>query len=485
VSPASVAALRASLVGDALLPGDPEYDPDAMLYYEGPARRPCLIVRCNTTSDVQIGLRYAIDKGLRLSVCSGGHNMMRWSVLDDAVALDLGRLNHIRVSPDAKEAHIGPGARSYEVVPALSLGHASMTNSGGYWNTAQGGFLLGGGHSITSRSTGIGVDNILAMEVVLADGRAVNVSEQADEHPDLFWGMRGGCGFAFGIVTSYRMRLHPECGGEGSCLAGSLRFPSADMARVAKAFIQYVPDADWRLGLETGIDPSGHVLVTGVFNGRAEDGWEALKPLMTIPNTTLLDNSFRKTGNYFEAWSHLETGFQQHQTHTRGETVSAFFKESLPPSTWERLVQGYQALGIDYNIGIYAMGGAWSAQAVDAMAYPHRKYRYNLDLDAMFTTESLVDVVHAWSQEAFDKLVRPNCEPDCEVYCNYPHRMDNYAKKYWGPNLPRLSLMKSRWDPHGVFTFAQSIPPAQNGTSGTGIYYITAGGVAVPDGADP
>mmetsp|Transcript_60249 Transcript_60249/g.168222 ORF Transcript_60249/g.168222 Transcript_60249/m.168222 type:complete len:547 (+) Transcript_60249:88-1728(+) len=463
VSSESVATLRAKLLGDVILPGDPEYPSAAQLFFKIFIRRPCLILLCNSTSDVQIGLRYAIDNGLPLSVRSGGHNLMGWSVLDNAVALDLRRLNFVHVLPGAEEAHIGPGALSHDVIKALSLGHARMTTAGGHPTVAVGGFLLGGGHSIIGRSAGIGVDNILGMEVVLADGRVVNVSEKADEHPDLYWGLRGGCGFAFGIVTKFRMRLHRECGGDGSCLAGYLRFASSDMSRVAEAVVQYVPDADRRLGIETATSGDGAVLVQGVFSGRAEDGWEALKPLMNIPNATLLENAFQKTDNYYEAW--LRSGGSSNIHHTvsriRAQTRSAFFKESLPSSAWDGLMQGFLALGIDFNIGVYAMGGAWSAPPVNATAYPHRKFRYNLDLNAVWHNESLDDAVYAWLGEAYTKLLLPSCEPDCEVYCNYAGPLKDYAKSYWGANLGRLSHMKSQWDPHGIFTFPQRIPPAQ------------------------
>ena len=205
----------------------------------------------------------------------------------------------------------GPGAFSDDVVRTLPLEHQLQTSTGGCPTVALGGFLLGGGHPIIARSTGAGVDNVLGHEVVLANNTVVYTS--ATQHPELYWGLRGSCGLSFGLVTSFRMKAYPDtCAGPGGCYAGHLIYAPKDITTVAEVFATHVPNADPKLGMEafmfTGVAgypsaPHGGFLVPGVWNGfPARDGLRALQPLSTIPNVTILENTFAKRSSYREAW---------------------------------------------------------------------------------------------------------------------------------------------------------------------------------------
>ena len=149
-----VTVLRRSLQGDVLVPGEPGYAAATQQWSKTFTRRPCVVVRCNTTADVQLGMAFARAHALPLSARSGGHNYMGWAVLDGSVLLDLKRIGHIRVAADKKTVEVGPGAFSDDVVRTLSLEHQLQTSTGGCPTVALGGFLLGGGWSSSAWEQG-------------------------------------------------------------------------------------------------------------------------------------------------------------------------------------------------------------------------------------------------------------------------------------------------------------------------------------------
>jgi hypothetical protein len=454
VCPSDVSALRAAITGEVLTPADAAYS-NATIQWNGQfTRHPCLVIVCNNTRDVQEGMRFAREHGMQLSARSGGHSYTGQAILDNAVALDLRRLNWVRVLPGGQEADIGPAALSGDVVRALSQedGRGLQTSTGGCPLVALGGFLQGGGHPIIARSTGVGLDNVLGHEVVLANGTVVNTSATA--HTDLYWGLRGGCGFSFGIVTNYRMRLYPECSGEGSCLGGTISYAKDDLLTVSKFFFDNAPTADPKLGLMH----QGN-RVQGVYNGDADAGREALKPFLNIPNTTVLSNDFQSWGNYYAAW---RWGVSHNNTPPadgvlRVLTRAVFLKENLPDEDLQALID------TGHGFAMTAMGGKWSEPAANATAYPHRDFKVNFFMQPIWKNASQDAAVISSFNTSYFKHVWPNCAPNCQVYCNYPDMsLPDYAKAYWGPNLERLQILKRRFDPDEIFSFPQSIPPARD-----------------------
>ena len=387
-------ALRQAVSGQVLVPGDPGYQVSTLQWSKTFARRPCVVLRCNTTADVQAGMAYARTNHLPLSARSGGHSYMGWSVLNGSLLLDLRRINHVRVAANKKTAEIGPGALSDDVVRTLALEHKVQTSTGGCPTVALGGFLLGGGHPIIARSTGAGVDNVRGHTVVLANGTVVQTS--ATQHQELYWGLRGSCGFSFGIVTSFHMKLYPDpCAGPGGCYAGHLIYAPEDVTAVAHVFAEYVPKADPKLGMEAFTftaaaneqsAPRGGFLVPGVWNGYpSADGLAALQPLLNIPNVTILENTFAKRDSYWEAWLAGIGGPRDPMAPVRREYIqSAFMKKPLPKPAWEALFAGAVGLGVNGSVGMNAMGGVWGQGATNKTAYPHRDFLFNLEMNAVW-----------------------------------------------------------------------------------------------------
>jgi len=205
MSEAEVQELRARFRGELIAPADAAYDAARKVYNAMIDRRPALILKCADVADVMAGVNLARERNLLLAVRGGGHNGPGLGVCDDGLVIDLARLKGIRVDPKNKTVRVEGGCLWNEVDHATHAFGLAVP-SGFLSTTGVGGLTLGGGIGYLSRKHGLTIDNLLAVDLVLADGRLVTAS--AEENPDLFWAVRGGGG-NFGVVTSFLFRAHP------------------------------------------------------------------------------------------------------------------------------------------------------------------------------------------------------------------------------------------------------------------------------------
>jgi FAD/FMN-containing dehydrogenase len=207
-APASVLVeeLRSMVRGEIVTPDDDRYA-DASQIWNGAhdGHRPALVVRCESASDVAAAVGIARRNELTIAVRGGGHSIPGFSTGDGVFVIDLSPMNDARIDAAARRASVGGGAVWADVDPATQA-HGLATTGGLISTTGVAGFTLGGGIGWLMRKHGLACDNLLAAEVVTADGRIVRASE--GENPDLLWGLRGGGG-SFGIVTQFEFALHP------------------------------------------------------------------------------------------------------------------------------------------------------------------------------------------------------------------------------------------------------------------------------------
>jgi FAD binding domain len=233
--PSVLDALRSRLRGTTLVRGDEGYDVARRVWNGAIDRHPSCIVGCADAEDVSHAVRIAADHGLRMTVRGGGHNVAGRSIHDGTLLLDLSRLRHVSVNQELRVATVQGGAVWRDVDRATAI-EGLATTGGLVSSTGVGGFTLGGGAGWLMRKHGLACDNVRSAGVVLADGRFVRAS--AREHPDLFWGLRGGAG-GLGVVTSFDFQLHPL----REVLAGLIVHPAERAGEALRAFRDFAVDA--------------------------------------------------------------------------------------------------------------------------------------------------------------------------------------------------------------------------------------------------
>ncbi|PZF83315.1 FAD-binding oxidoreductase, partial [Jiangella anatolica] len=279
--------------GELIRPGDDAYDTHRNAYQRHGA--PALIVRASSTDDVRRTVAAAQEQDLVLSVRSGGHGGPGFATNDGGIVLDLGPLDGVEVLDAGRRlVRIGAGARWAGVTRALAP-HGWSISSGDTTDVGVGGLILGGGMGWLVRQEGLTIDALVAAEVVTADGRVLQAG--ADEHPDLFWALRGGGG-NFGVVTSFDVIAQPV----PEVYSGHIAYPRADAATVLRGWrdvMRAAPDAltSMVVLLPEGFAPQALIVGVCVAHGDAAAAEQVIEPLLRIGGATPLDLRVRPYGD--------------------------------------------------------------------------------------------------------------------------------------------------------------------------------------------
>ena len=224
-----------SFAGELIGPDDTEYDTSRALFNAMIDKRPALIARCKNVNDIASVIRFARDHDLPLAIRAGGHNGGGLASVDDGVVCDLSLFRDVSVDPNARTVRVGGGCLWGEV-DAATQPHGLAVPAGIISTTGVAGLTLGGGHGYLTRAHGLTIDNLLSAELVLADGTQVTAS--ADEHPDLFWAIRGGGG-NFGVVTEFVFRAQPV----DTVVGGPTFWALEDTDKLLAAYREWLPSA--------------------------------------------------------------------------------------------------------------------------------------------------------------------------------------------------------------------------------------------------
>jgi len=444
-----VSELRARLRGELLGPGDAGYEPARALWNGAIDTHPGAIARCQGSADVLAAVRYARDAGLLVAVRGGGHNVAGTASCDHGLVLDLSPMKGAQVDPAGRTVWAQPGLLWGELdheTHAFGL----ATTGGIVTHTGIAGLTLGGGIGWLMRKHGLTSDNLLAVDLVTADGQLVRAS--AREHPELFWGIRGGGG-NFGVVTAFQYRLH-EVG--PTVLAGSILFPADDggeLLRFYRDFAEAAPDElatvlNLRYAPPLPIIPEylhGVPVVSVVvcWAGPIEEGLRVLEPLRRH-GRPLLDLIAPKP--YL---AHQGT-FDATVPHGLHYYWRSEYLGTLVEHAWaSRSPRSYTI--------IFHLGGAVARVPDEAAAFTGRTAGFAVNVNAVALPEDAAEQA-AWAR-GLGQALHPL---SAGVYMNFldDEGQDRVRAAYGPAKYQRLADLKKVWDPDNFFRRNQNIRPS-------------------------
>lgn len=439
------AALQATIEGRVLVPGEAGYDEARTVWNAMVDRRPRYIVQSAGVSDVASAVRFAVDQDLDVGILCGGHGIVGHAVPEDGLMIDLRPMGRVTVDPVARRALVQGGAL-LGALDRAAQAHGLATTAGNVSHTGVGGLTLGGGMGWLARQHGLSCDNVVSFEVVTAAGDTVRAS--ADEHPDLYWALRGGGG-NFGVVTEFEFSLHPE---PGRAVTAEFHYPVAEATR---------PMRRWR-------DLSGTAPRQATYSATIADGVVALGLVwvgdpdqgeaVTSDLADELADVAEPVTRIVEPMSYLQ--LQTREDDIEGHTWRRYWKGHYFNALDDELIDALLARdGSDLpNVSLQAYGGAIADVADAETAFSRRDTAFE------FVAAS------RWTDPADD-------ERRMSAARRYAGTMDRFAsgayvnvlgddgvaglrRAYSEEKLARLTAVKDAYDPVNVFHLNQNIPPS-------------------------
>ncbi|MEX3843459.1 FAD-binding oxidoreductase [Paraburkholderia sp. BR10882] len=457
LSSETIATLKSALRGEALQPGDAAYEEARQIWNAMIERRPALIVRCRGCADVRQTVALARESGLPLAVRGGGHNIAGSALCDGGIVIDLSPMKSVRVEPATRRAYVEPGATLHDFdheAQAFGLATPLGINS----TTGVAGLTLGGGFGWLSRRFGMSVDNLVAADVVTADGNLLRAS--AEENADLFWALRGGGG-NFGVVTMFEFALHPV----GPEIYGGLVVLPFDAAKEALTHYREAAEAMpedltvWSVSRLAPplpfLPPEVHgkpVIVFAIcYSGPPENGPNAVEAVRRFGPPC---------GEHlgpmpYAAW---QQAFDPLLTPGARNYWKSHNLDALPDGLIDTLIDAIAALpSPECEIFFGQIGGATLRVAPDAMAYPNRDALYVMNVHGRWSDPADDARCVAWARGFFEASAPYALG---SVYVNFLTDDErSRVEAAYGPNMSRLVAVKTKYDPHNLFRHNQNIRP--------------------------
>ncbi len=452
--------LRSHFTGQVILLGDADYEDARRVWNAQVDRRPAVIARCADAADVSASIEFARREGLEVSVRGGAHNAAGVAVVDDAVMIDLSLLRQVAVDASARRARAGGGALNGDV-DAATQAHGLATPLGLVSHTGIGGLTLGGGMGHLTRRHGLSIDNLVAAEVVLADGQPVRAS--ADEHPDLFWAIRGGGG-NFGVVTEFEFQLHPV----GPMVQFGLLFwgldQGRDALRLARDVIADLPDDVNVVIVGLSAPPApfvperhhfqpGYALMITGFGSETEHAavvdrirrqlpplFDMVTPMPYVEVQQLTDEA--------AAW-----GFH---VSDKGTQIAELTDDVIDviSEQWPRKASPASVMFL------YRLDAAYSAVREDDTAFGGgRSPRFQVFILAFASTAELLRTDRAWVR-SFWRALQPHALSRGSYVNDRSDFSDDWVRASYAGKYARLARIKAHYDPENLFRHNVNIAPA-------------------------
>jgi FAD/FMN-containing dehydrogenase len=461
VTTAADAARRelTGFAGQLIAPEDAGYDEARKLYNAMIDKRPALIARCAGPDDVAKAIAFAREHDLTVAVRGGGHNGAGLGSVDDGVVIDLSLLREIEVDAQARTVRVGGGC-TWSEVDAATNEHGLATPSGIISTTGVGGLTLGGGLGHLTRKCGLAIDNLLEAEMVLASGEQVRAS--ADEHPDLYWAIRGGGG-NFGVVTSFLFRLHEV----GTVIAGPTFWPVEAAVEVLSAYREFLPGAPRELNgffMNGAVPPAppfpeelhGRTVcgVVWCYIGSEEDAAAAMAPLLDALPEPLMHG--------VQPMPHpaLQGAFDGLYPAGDQWYWRADFVEEVPDEAVALHARfGAELPTIKSTMHLYPIDGAAHDVGPSDTAWAYRHARWGAVFAGVDPDPANVAAIRDWSI-GYQEALHPYSAGGAYVNMMMDEGQERVRASY-GANYDRLARIKAEYDPDNTFRVNQNIQPAQ------------------------
>jgi FAD/FMN-containing dehydrogenase len=447
-----VDSIRTRIKGRVIEPTDPDYDDARTVLVGGIDRRPSLIVRPADATDVAEAIGLAQDNGLELAVRSGGHSATGFGVTDGGLVIDLRDMRAIAIDTNERTAWAGGGITAGDYTSA-SHAHGLATGFGDTASVGVGGLTLGGGFGYLSRKFGLAIDELLAAEVVTADGSVLHVD--GSSHPDLFWAIRGGGG-NFGVVTRFKFRLREV----DTVFGGMLILPAK--AQVIESFVAEAAGSPDELGTIANVMPapplpflpSEHhgklvVLIQMVYAGVIANGEKAVAPFRALgPIVDML-----RPMPYPQIYPPEDPNFRPMGANR------VMFLDGIDRAAAETIVDHLEHSAATTRVAqIRVLGGAIGRVNADATAFAHRSRPILVNVAALYGRADDAPRYRAWA-DAFRVALQRGTTG---AYVNFladdgPARI---REAYPDPTWERLKAIKQRYDPANLFRLNQNVPPS-------------------------
>ena len=439
--------LRDSLRGELLVPGQDGYDPARRLWNGAFDKKPAVIARCAGAPDVRRAVQFASANGLVIAVRGGGHSLSCQSVCEGGLMIDLSPMKGVTVDPIAQTARVEPGVLLGQFDRATEV-YGLATTAGTVSHTGVAGLTLGGGFGRIGRRFGLTCDNLLAANVITAEGTLVRASEK--DNADLLWGLRGGGG-NLGVVTSFEYQLHSVT---PTMIGGHLIFPFAGGRDLLSAYADFVAGASDEMYVDAAIipTPDGRILALDVcHSGTPAAAEKELTQLRRI-GTPVHDGLASTT--YVKLQCHLDANFP----HGRGYYIKSGFVRTLTPQVIDAIVSHLDAHPLPTGVvNIVHQGGAISRVKPEATAFWHRDTSHSVMLIGFWDEPSVATRCMQWVKNGWRDL-----EPLTKgFYVNEIAHDDpaNHVLGTYGQNYPRLLALKRRYDAGNLFRMNANVTP--------------------------
>lgn len=449
---AAATQLKDTVKGRVITPQDPDYDAARTLFIGGMDRRPAVIARPVDAEDVACIIALARETGLELAIRSGGHSGAGHSVCEGGIVLDLAAMKGMQFDLENGTVWAEAGLTAGEVTNAAAA-HGLAVGFGDTGSVGIGGITLGGGVGYLTRKYGLTIDNLLAAEIVTADGRILHVD--TDHHPDLFWAIRGGGG-NFGVVTRFKFRLHNV----DTIVGGMLVLPATpDLIRAFVSEAAAAPEALTTIAnvmtappmpfLPADIVGKPVILAMLAYAGEVEAGQQAIAPFRTLA-APLAD--MIQPMPYTQMYPPDEEEY-----HPIGASRNLFMDEIDEEAARRMVAYLETSTAMMAVVQIRVLGGAMARVLVEATAFAHRQRRIMVNVAALVESQEQLAVHEARVREIAAAL-----QQGPGVYVNFvgDEGAARVREAYPGATWERLVAVKTRYDPTNLFRLNQNIPPA-------------------------